>query len=72
MAKPAQKVSPQALEAFYRLRSQNLRNNSTTTENQNKGMEQAQQEIQQKDRPADMGILEYVMSALGGHPGVRK
>lgn len=63
--------SPEALAAFYRLRSESLRNSHTTTQEQtqqmNRQVNQPKPEVQQP-----MGIVEYVLSALAGHPGVRK
>ena len=63
-----QQVDPAALAAFYRHRSESLRNSHTVAREGTQGMNQAQLRGEQTKRPT-VGIVEYVISALQGHPG---
>ncbi len=63
-----QQVSPEALAAFYRHRSESLRNNHTTIKAQNEAMNLEKPIVDNNMRPST-GIVEYVISALQGHPG---
>jgi hypothetical protein len=62
-----QQVSPEALAAFYRHRTESLQNSHTTQRQQSAQMEQ-QKKVEDGMRPT-MGIVDYVISALAGHPG---
>lgn len=65
----ARGISPDALRAFYRQRSESLQNSHTVRGEQSAQM-QTQQDtgIPANKRPAQ-GVLEYVISALQGTPG---
>lgn len=67
-----QKVDPAALAAFYRHRSESLRDAHTVARQGPDGSQaiQATQQANQKKklRPVE-GILDYVLSAFQGHPG---
>lgn len=72
MANPPQnqsKVSPDALAAFYRHRSESLRQTSTVKGQQDEQLNQSQKLNTPKGQRPTMGVLEYVISALQGHPG---
>ncbi len=63
-----QAVSPDALAAFYRKRSESLQNSHTTTREQEAKMIPAPT-AQPSGRPEDMGWIDYIISALRGTPG---
>lgn len=62
-----QQVSPEALAAFYRLRTESLTDSHTTQKASTKQME-ATQALPAGMQPTQ-GIVDYVISALAGHPG---
>ena len=59
--------SPEALAAFYKMRSESLRDSHTTT--QDAQMQTTPQQPQPADNHGGMGWLDYLISALKGHPG---